>query len=226
MPQAVIWDWNGTLLDDLAACVAALNDLLRTRGMPLVSPDEHTKRFLFPVRDYYAALGFDFSRESFPQIAVEYHQAYDRRWEGIRLRGDAHEAFDTLDRARIKQHLLSASEQGRLMEQLDRFGIRDRFASVSGLDDLHADGKVGRGRDLVKEQKLTAQSTWMIGDTLHDVEVAAELGVEPILVTGGHQHEQTLRSTGVRVVESLSAAAELIVDRLRQPPRSTNADQG
>ena len=62
----VIWDWNGTLLDDATACVAAINALLERRLLPQVTHQQYLDIFDFPVRNYYLQLGFDFSKDTTP----------------------------------------------------------------------------------------------------------------------------------------------------------------
>ena len=75
--HAVIWDWNGTLLDDVDACVQAINLLLEPRGLAPMTRARYHREFTFPVRRYYDTMGFDFSAETFDDVAVEYHQAYE-----------------------------------------------------------------------------------------------------------------------------------------------------
>ena len=59
--QTVVWDFNGTLLDDLGIGIASINALLARRGMPLVeSHDAYHRIFCFPIREYYRRLGFEF----------------------------------------------------------------------------------------------------------------------------------------------------------------------
>ena len=68
----VIWDWNGTLLDDAPVCVAAINDMLRERSLPQLSAERYQEIFCFPVSEYYRKAGFDFSKEPFERLAVLY----------------------------------------------------------------------------------------------------------------------------------------------------------
>ena len=77
----VIWDWNGTLLDDVGECVAVLNDMLGKRGMELATVERYQKAFSFPVINFYLDLGFDFEKEPFDKVADEYIESYSRRWK-------------------------------------------------------------------------------------------------------------------------------------------------
>ena len=90
MAAYVVWDWNGTLFDDVALCIQVMNGMLEKRGLPqLAGPEQYRQVFTFPVEEYYKALGFDFGREPFSQLAVEYISEYDRRALGCPLRAGA-----------------------------------------------------------------------------------------------------------------------------------------
>ena len=74
----VIWDFNGTLLDDAGAGLACVEELLRRRGLPpLGSLARYREVFRFPIRDYYTDIGFDFSREPYEALADEWALLYD-----------------------------------------------------------------------------------------------------------------------------------------------------
>ena len=64
----IVWDWNGTLLDDLWLCLDAINSVLDSRGMNRVDEISYRKIFTFPVIDYYEQLGFNFKNENFPLL--------------------------------------------------------------------------------------------------------------------------------------------------------------
>ena len=53
----IIWDWNGTLVDDTWLCVEIINKLLKKRNLKLVTIDDYKEKFMFPVREYYIELG-------------------------------------------------------------------------------------------------------------------------------------------------------------------------
>ena len=105
----VIWDWNGTLLDDVDLVVDIMNGLLAPRGLrPLDVPRYH-EVFTFPVRDYYERLGFDFAREPFEELAIEFITGYSARWPEADLRSGARRGIDELARRGLGQSVLSAT---------------------------------------------------------------------------------------------------------------------
>ena len=70
--EYIVWDWNGTILNDVNICVDVINALLKRRRMKEISINEYKNSFCFPVINYYKKLGFNFKKESFDSIAVEY----------------------------------------------------------------------------------------------------------------------------------------------------------
>ena len=62
---SIIWDWNGTLVDDAPVFINIMNFFLSQRNLPLITLEDYRRSFVFPVKNYYKNLGFDFSKESF-----------------------------------------------------------------------------------------------------------------------------------------------------------------
>ena len=209
-PVHVLWDWNGTLLDDLWLAVRSANVLLARRGLPLLTHDSYLASFGFPVRDYYASIGFDFAREGFDVLSAEYVAEYEAAIGECSLQPGAVETIDRLAGLGCVQSVLSASHLGFLDEALRRFGLRDRFHDIAGLDDKNAHGKTAVGRLLVDRLAADPSRTFLVGDTLHDCEVARALGCGCVLFTGGHQSRVRLEGCGVPLVDRLEDLLEWI----------------
>ncbi len=164
----IIWDWNGTLLDDAWLCVEILNEILRERNKPSVTHEQYKEEFGFPVKDFYQKLGFDFSVESFEALADEYISKYDARRFECKLHEHAVDVLRHCHDLGFKQSILSAYHQTRLEEVLDFFKLRPLFAHVTGLDDFHASGKIHQGIRLIEESGFQGRQALLIGDTIHD----------------------------------------------------------
>ena len=206
----IIWDWNGTLLDDVGIVVESMNTLMTKRGMPLLDREQYKEFFVFPVKDYYARLGFDFSREPFEELAVEYITEFNSEKYGFRLHGGVTQTLGYIRSMGIGQSVLSATKEQDLNEILLRLEIRDFFEKVAGLDNHYAAGKVGRGRELMADLGLDPQDVLMIGDTIHDYEVSRELGCRCLLVSNGHQSHARLLECNVDIVDDVKGVAEYL----------------
>lgn len=199
----IIWDWNGTLLNDMQLCVSTMNELLERRHLPQLTIDDYREVFSFPVRSYYEKIGFDFSREPFEIPAMEFITRYNDQMGGCSLHLDTLNVLRYFNSVGIKQFVLSAMRQEELESNLKLHGIRKYFEHVSGLDDHYAASKIDNGLRLIAALNLNPAELVLIGDTLHDFEVATELGCRCVLIANGHQSREILESAGVLVLNHI-----------------------
>lgn len=207
----IIWDWNGTLLDDVDSAVNALNRMLAVRGLAPTTRDYYRAHFGFPVRPFYAELGVDLAHEDWDRICVDFHRFVDN--EPKILRTDACAALELARDAGVRQAILSALREDLLRRDVAAAGVADFFEAIYGVDNLDGASKLSRGHDLVRDRALSAPALelFFIGDTLHDVEVARELGAKCILVDDGHQTAERLAASGAPVAPTLTDAVRLVL---------------
>ena len=201
--QSIIWDWNGTLLNDLDFCISTINQLLEKRNLKLLDRGTYKEIFSFPVKDYYAAIGFDFSKEDFAIPAREFIDLYDNGVGSCSLHPSATEVLTWFQKKGIRQFVLSAMKHNMLEQTLKQQGIFNFFEGVAGLNDHYAVSKIERGEELISQFGIKKENATIIGDTIHDFEVAEQLGIDCILIADGHQSEERLKSTGVKVLTEL-----------------------
>jgi phosphoglycolate phosphatase len=196
MPKTVIWDFNGTVLDDLILCLNILNQMLARRGLPPVSREAYLDRFDFPVIDYYQAVGFDFTHEPYAGLAQEYMAQYQPASFDCPLRRQVEETLAAIRARGIQQVLLSATKRDFLQQQTDYFGLTGCFDQIIGLDDILGRSKMVMARHWFGSQDLAIGDVVLIGDTTHDFAVAQDLGCRCLLLEGGHNSRQRLEATG------------------------------
>ncbi|MDO4483571.1 MAG: HAD hydrolase-like protein [Clostridia bacterium] len=205
----VLWDWNGTLLEDTELSVSLLNDSLVQYGYPTVTVEEYRKVFGFPIRKYYEALGV--TDEDFDPMAVMWADGYAEGWHDCELQHQAAETVRRFREAGLKQVIISASKLEVLKAQVAAYPALDgMFDDILGLNDIYAHSKVQLGLDYLHQSGIDPKDCVFLGDTTHDAEVAAAIGCRCILVSGGHQADEVLRSAGVEVASSLRHAAEMM----------------
>lgn len=208
----IIWDWNGTLLDDVQACADAINVLLSRRSMPAITLEQYLNVFAFPVRNYYLKLGFDFTRDRWDDVAVEYHEAYARTSAASPLRPGTPAALDLLKARGIGISVLSACEFQLLKRMMAQRGVLEQFEHVYGLSDLFAHSKLDLGHALLQQGGLSREDTLLVGDTTHDHEVAQALGISCLLMSGGHQAESKLAGLGCPVCPDYKRVIDYILE--------------
>lgn len=204
----IIWDWNGTLLDDAWLCTEILNQMLVRYEMQAITLKEYQEGFCFPVRDYYSKLGFDFKAYPYERIASEYIKNYNSRRLECGLRDKAEFVINELGAAGVKQSVLSAYEQKMLEEVIGHFALKGHFTNIVGLSDHYAHSKAENGRKLVESMEERLEEVVLVGDTLHDLEVADSMGIDCVLVESGHQSRQRLKKAGAKVLKSLAELLE------------------
>lgn len=208
--KAIIWDWNGTLLNDVGICIDCINVLLRKRNLDLIDRKKYIDIFTFPVKDYYENAGFDFSKEDFEVPALEFIKLYHESLPLAKLHSCANDVLKHFKSIGLKQYVLSAMEHNSLLKSLKDNGIYNFFEHINGIDNHYAHSKLEIGKDLIKKVGFAPNEILLIGDTLHDKDVAEGLGVNFVLVAKGHQSKERLFKETPLVVDELLEVKELL----------------
>lgn len=199
----ILWDWNGTLLDDAETCITAMNDMLAKRNMQELSMGYYREVFGFPVIDYYSKIGFDFQKESFEELSVEFIDAYILGLSDTSLAPNTETVLQYLTSIGKQNIILSAMKKDMLIKSIQKKGVEQYFTEILGIDDIYAESKSYIAIQYVSDNHITPSDIVLIGDTDHDYEVALEVGCRCILVADGHQSEERLKATGAEVVNTL-----------------------
>lgn len=186
----VIWDWNGTLLDDTDACIGALNQMLARRGKPLVTREFFRSNFSFPARQFYRRLDMDVRDCEWDALAREYYEAYLA--QPAKLNEQTRAALEFVRARGWRQSVVSALRQDCLRAHLASHGLTDYFVDVVGSDNLSGASKLDSARRFIGS--LSGEDVVMIGDAIHDWEVAQAVGVACRLVSVGSHARERLAS--------------------------------
>lgn len=184
----IIWDWNGTLLDDRDHALNVVNVLLERYELNKISKETYWELFRFPIQSFYESIGFDFRKISMSQLSQEFVTLHK---EGLNSCGIYPHSMDIIQH-NIKnsktQSVLSATDQNSLNFALENFNLKSYFKYIYGLNNFYAASKVELGKDLIEKNKLPTSSSIIIGDTDHDLEVGQKLGIDVVLIANGHQN--------------------------------------
>ena len=195
----VIWDFNGTILDDVAAGIASVNKMLSDRGPSTIKDEEHYRKiFRFPIIEYYRALGFDFDAEPYSVLAPIWVAEYMKNSKNSPIREGFSDAFEYFGQRGVRQYVLSATELNMLKAQLTELGIAHLFDGVYGLDNIHAHSKTELAVKWRREHPDA--KILFIGDTEHDHDTAIAMGADCALVCGGHQERAKLEACETAMV--------------------------
>ena len=201
--EHIIWDWNGTLLNDTSLCLNIINGLLKSKNIKTLSLEDYRLIFDFPVKKYYAKAGFNFKEYSFEEVGKQWMDEYEIRKGETFLFEGTKDVLDYISSLGIGQSVLSAYSLHTLIEIISKHGLTKYFQNITGLDHIYATGKLDIGRELIKKINAPLKKIVLIGDTIHDHEVAAELGIQCILIANGHQSRARLISSGFPVLNDI-----------------------
>ena len=198
-----VWDFNGTILDDVDLGIYSVNTLMENNGIDLVlDREKYRKRFGFPIIDYYRELGFDFDKKSYSKLAEEWVDIYLSNLSKAGVFSDLIATLEFFKDNGVLQSILSASENKMLNEQVFDLGIASYFEEIMGIDTIYGDSKLDIARRWRKEHPN--EKVIFIGDTTHDIETASALGADCFIVCAGHQCEELFLQYDVKIYESLS----------------------
>lgn len=212
----IIWDWNGTLFNDVELCASIMNMLLTQESLPNISVQKYKEIFTFPVIDYYKIAGHTFENTSFEVLGKQFMVEYEIRKMDCNFFPGVVDLIAALKAKGIQQHLLSAYEQQSLNKIIKLYDIDSYFNNVFGLDNIYANGKSHLAHELVNRINSSgrAGNILLVGDTIHDYEVAKEINSDCILMSHGHQDEERLLKLGIPVVKNFNELNILLKDNL------------
>jgi phosphoglycolate phosphatase-like HAD superfamily hydrolase len=204
----LVWDWNGTLLDDLSLVVSSTNVVFATFGGRAVDADEHRTRFRRPVAEFYAEiLERAVDDEEFGRLDRIFHDAYRLGLTTMSLAADAPAAIKSWPGS---QSLLSMWFHEELVPAIETYGLTGVFTRVDGLrTEVGGDLKAGHLARHLAALGVPGEQVVLIGDSLDDAEAADSVGGKAVLYTGGFTAPARLRASGRPVADTLVEAVEI-----------------
>ena len=212
----IIWDWNGTLLDDFPLVLEAVHHTVTSRGGDPVSANDYRQHYRRPVRLFYETLtGTQITEADWKAIDDDFHDFYNNRALEPSLFPDARSLLASTLAAGRSQSLLSMYDHTQLGPVLDHHGLSTSFNLIQGLDGAPGSAKAEHLdthlRDLAK-LGTPPEGTVMIGDTPDDAIAAREHNIAVVLFHGGSHHRSVLEAVGVPVAQTLTDAVQLALN--------------
>ena len=185
--KLIIWDFNGTLVDDTWLFVEIINILLEKNGLKKISITDYQSVFCFPIKKYYELLGFDFKRTDFDSLSHEFIKLYNKRKYSASLYSGASSLLEKLSARKVDMCLLSAQEHSSLVDLSKYYNIHSCFKFVQGTDNINAEAKSILAKKIISSFNYEPEELLFIGDTNMDVDIALENNSNVIILTCGHQ---------------------------------------
>lgn len=211
----VIFDWNGTLLDDVHILLECDSRVGADFGWwPPVSLEYYRSNFTRNWQRYYSGLaGRELTTGEIEAIDARWHEHYEMLKERAALFPDVLPSLDALEAARCSKSLHSMHPHDKLLLLVERFGLQSRFSEIDGLKTTALGGsKTEHLRQHVERlRNAGVNNPVIVGDNRDDGIAAKNVGIRAILVTTGEHPLSRLADLDWPVVNSLREACERIL---------------
>ena len=200
--DTVIFDYNGTIIDDVDSCLAIANVLLAAYDLPALDKEGYLQAFCFPIEDYYRKIGL-LEKGDFQELAQRFITECELREDDLHYFPDIPRVCGILRELGKEEIILSACQQDVLTAQMQQLGLSEYFSEIIGIKDIYAAGK----EDIALQwrQANPDKRALLLGDCDHDQEIAELLGADCVLISRGHMAEDRLKQCGVPVFASVQA---------------------
>lgn len=198
----VIWDFNGTLIDDVEAALGAVNDMLIKREQPQIDIAKYKSAVDIPIWKFYETV---FLPDTITQDEAieEFEIGYNKYLCDEPLMDGAKDLLEYFSSRGTKQIVLSASHVNKVKSRLAELDILHFFHKVLGRNDDNVEDKSYLARQYFSDSVITPSEVLVIGDCVNDYEMAQNLGCDCILTTQGHHSRQEMKGILSPIVDSL-----------------------
>ena len=206
----IVWDWNGTLIDDVSLCVNILNELLADYELPEISIEFYRSNFSFPVSEFYKRISLPYNGDEFSRISHSFISKYRQKWTTCSLQPNVIKILDFLNKLGLQQSVLSAGNQIDVNKFVNHFELDGYLSQTLGTDNIKAEGKIQLGHKFFSASSLEAEQILLVGDTLHDLEVGNHIGCRTLLYSKGHNSKLLISNNNANVIDDLMEIVEYL----------------
>ena len=206
MIRNIIFDWSGTLVDDLPAVWEASNEVFRRAKVPELSLDEFRSEFSLPFKGFYDRY---IPHIPLPQLELWFHGHFRQIEDSGRELPHAREFLDFCQKREIRMFVLSTVHPDHFQKQAAATGFDRYFEKVyAGILD-----KRNKILEILDEQHLPAAETLFVGDMQHDIETAKHGGIHSCAVLTGYNRLDQLRLAEPDVIVEHLAELQGLLER-------------
>ncbi|MER6776987.1 MULTISPECIES: HAD family hydrolase [unclassified Streptomyces] len=209
-PLHIVWDWNGTLLHDIDAVIAATNASFAEFGFAPITLERYRELYVVPVPKFYERLMGRLPTDAEWEVMDEtFHRHYWAAADAAGLTAGARELLRDWQADGLTQSLLSLAPHEKLVPLVQAHDIDRHFLRVDGRIGPSHTSKAGhlvRHMEALRQTGVTSSRTVLIGDAVDDALAAQHVGARAVLYTGGSHSRRSLESAGVEVVDTLAEA--------------------
>ncbi|MCB9980920.1 MAG: HAD family hydrolase [Rhodospirillales bacterium] len=199
-PEAVFFDWDGTLVDSFAFLHGAHNYTRAQFGIAPFSLEDFGRYFGQPREKLYIQLygaeNVEAAKGHFEAYVMEHHK------EGLKPISGAQEVLEVLHRLGVPCGVVTNKKKDLVLREIENYGWDNFFISVVGAGEAESDKPSPAPLQLAIERMglpLNLDKTWLVGDTDNDLACANALGCKTILILDGGEAANLLENYEVHM---------------------------
>lgn len=208
--KVIIWDFNGTLIDDVNAALESVNDMLTRRNLPLINMEQYASYVDTPIIKFYEHIFDDLYSMDFGEIAIEFNEGYEKHLPERAVMANAEDVLEYFNQKGKLQTVISATHIDKVTNRLTEFGLTGYFDKILAHNNLIAEDKTHLAVKYFAEKGIKPSEAVVIGDCVADFKMAEAIGCDCILTTQGHQSRKEFAETTALVIDSLLELKNLI----------------
>jgi phosphoglycolate phosphatase len=187
--QNIIFDWSGTIVDDLPPVLEATNAVMREFGAKELTQEDFRRGFRLPYSDWYEEVLPGVSMEDLGRVFLA---AFTATKHVVGLQPHVREYLECCAAAGRRMFVLSSTFESAVLQQAETLGVRAYFEHIyAGVPDKSA--RIGK---ILQERALLPGQTILIGDMRHDVHTAQAGGIGSVAVLTGYEYGEVIATAG------------------------------
>ncbi len=206
----ILWDWNGTILNDTPVAFEATNILLKKYNYPTISLEYYRDNVDTPIVNFYSKI-FDLTKENMDTLDNEWCVLYNELSFKIKLQDGVESILKKFNEHNCHQAVLSAFRTEEITKFAEKFSVEHYFKAILGTQNIVMESKTMRGKKYMQDNALEPEETLYIGDTAHDCDTAKGLNIDCVLMSNGQQSEKVLKKCDVPVFDSFEKLREYLL---------------
>ena len=203
--KTIIWDFNGTILDDVDVAVKIVNSILKELNYKhTLTKEEYKDIFKFPVIEYYELAGVNFDIHPFEYVSELYIKYLNIYVNESSIYKDFYNLINLSKSKGYNNVILSATRNDMLLNMIKDYKLEEYFDEIYGISDIYAHSKLDIAKTWNSTSKYAKNEKIYIGDTCHDWDVALSIDATPYIICSGHQSRKRLEENDIKVYNNLS----------------------
>src|SRR5690625_5169550 len=213
--KAVIFDWDGTVMDSTYSITHSIQLASQDLGLPVPSKEEASWIIGLSLETGLYRILPQLDEETMPQFIQRYRHHYFQRDNDLKLFDGMDELLSELKQQQILLSVATGKNRVGLDRALEATGLGPVFDATRCADETKSKPDPQMLHELMWELDIKPEEALMVGDTTHDIEMAHQAGMDSLAVTyGAHDRDTIEQSDPSAIVTSVAQMRSWLIERI------------